>query len=177
MEGQQIMFKAKQGYTLIETALVLALISLLLSVGTPALLQMLHGQQLRAASIDLAMALTLARQEAIMRKHPVLVANKNSNWAEGWQVFVDLNSNGTFDAGEPVIREGDAIAHGLRISGNALVKSYVRYMPNGLAKMQNGAFQAGTITLCHTDGEQAIRRLVLSATGRLRTFKDAAGSC
>lgn len=76
-----------------------------------------------------------------------------------------------------MLRTGDASAAGVRISGNTPVRSYVRYMPSGLAKMQNGAFQAGTITLCHADGEQPIRKLVLSATGRLRTIKEAAGSC
>ncbi|MOA67911.1 hypothetical protein D3C78_1952840 [compost metagenome] len=57
------------------------------------------------------------------------------------------------------------------------VSRYIRYTPTGEAKMHNGAFQAGTITLCHADGEQAIRKLILNPTGRLRTVKEAAGSC
>ena len=76
-----------------------------------------------------------------------------------------------------MLRSGDGVASGVRISGNTPVSRYVRYTPSGEAKMQNGAFQAGTITLCHSDSQQPVRRLILSATGRLRTVQEAAGSC
>lgn len=168
---------SNRGFTLIEAMLALALLSLLLGFAIPAARQMIHGQQLRQVSIDLSMALTLARHESIMRRQPVVLENEDGEWSSGWLVFVDQNGSGALDTGELVLKRADAIAAGVRISGNTPVSRYVRYTPTGEAKMQNGAFQAGTITLCHQDGEQAIRRLVLSATGRLRTFKDAAGSC
>ena len=171
------MLGSSRGFTLIEAMLALALLSMFCAIATPAVRQMIHGQQLRQASIDLAMALIQARQEAIMRKRPVVIANPDGRWDSGWSIFVDQNANGVFDTEELVLRTGDAIAGGVRISGNTLVASYVRYTPTGEAKMHNGAFQAGTITLCHADGEQSIRKLVLSATGRLRTVTEAAGSC
>lgn len=171
------MLGSSRGFTLIEAMLALALLSMLYAIATPAVRQMIHGQQLRQASIDLAMALIQARQEAIMRKQPVVIANPEGTWVSGWRIFVDQNANGVFDTEELVLRTEDAIASGVRISGNTPVASYVRYTPTGEAKMQNGAFQAGTITLCHESGEQAIRRLVLSATGRLRTVKEGPGSC
>lgn len=169
--------KQDLGFTLIEAMVALALLSILASIATPGFTQMIHAQQLRSASIDLALAFTTARHEAITRQRPVLIDNGDGEWASGWQIFVDQNGNGTLDEGELVLRTGDGVASGVRISGNTPVSRYVRYTPSGLAKMQSGAFQAGTITLCHEDGEQAIRRLVLSATGRLRTVKEAAGSC
>lgn len=171
------MLDSIRGFTVIEAMLVLAVLSTLAGIGIPVFRQMIHGQQLRQASIDLGMALILARQEAIMRRRPVLLDNQDGEWATGWQVFVDQNANGAFDSGELVLRIGDGIADGVRISGNMHVHRYVRYMPTGEAKMQSGAFQAGTITLCHEDGKQSIRKLVLSATGRLRTVREAAGSC
>ncbi len=168
------MIKQDRGFTLIEAMVVLALLAILASIATPGFTQMIHAQQLRSASIDLALAFTTARHEAITRQRPVLIDNVDGEWASGWRIFVDQNANGALDEGEPVLRRGASAASGVRISGNTPVSRYVRYMPSGLAQMQNGA---GTITLCHADGEQAIRKLILNPTGRLRTTKEAAGSC
>ncbi|MNO01291.1 hypothetical protein D3C81_2213950 [compost metagenome] len=76
-----------------------------------------------------------------------------------------------------MLQTNDSIAEGVQIVGNAPVSRYVRYTPTGDAKMQSGAFQAGTISLCHESGMQAVRRLVISATGRLRTVIEAVGGC
>ncbi len=171
------MLKQNRGFTLIEAMVALAMLAILASIATPGFTQMIHAQQLRSASIDLALAFTTARHEAITRQRPVLIDNGDGEWANGWRIFVDQNTNGTLDAEELVLRTGDASADGVRISGNTPVSRYVRYMPSGLAQMQNGAFQAGTITMCHADGEQAIRKLILNPSGRLRTVKEAAGSC
>lgn len=171
------MIKQDRGFTLIEAMLVLALLAILASIATPGFTQMIHAQQLRSASIDLALAFTTARHEAITRQRPVLIDNGDGEWASGWRIFVDQNANGALDEGELVLRTGDASAAGVRISGNTPVSRYVRYMPTGVAKLQSGAWQAGTITLCHSDGQQAVRKLVLSPAGRLRTVREAAGSC
>lgn len=171
------MLGSHRGFTLIEAMLVLALLSMILGIGVPAVRQMIHGQQVRKASIDLATALILSRQEAIMRRRAVVLERRDGDWSLGWRIFVDHNGNGAFDAGELVLKTGDAISDGVRISGNTPVSHYVRYLPTGRAKLQSGAFQAGTITLCHADAAQVVRRLIISATGRLRTVKEAAGSC
>lgn len=171
------MLGSNRGFTLIEAIVALALLSMTLGIAIPAIRQMIHSQQLRQASVDLGMALIRARQEAIMRQRAVVLDNQDGEWHSGWHLFVDENGDGAFDAGELVLKTSDAIASGVRITGNTHVSRYVRYTPTGEAKMVNGAFQAGTITLCHSDGQQAVRKLVLSATGRLRTAREGAGSC
>ena len=112
-----------------------------------------------------------------MRKRPVMLANEDGEWSSGWVVFADQNGNGIADTGELVLRRGTASTTGIHITGNTPVSRYVRYTPTGETRMQNGGLQAGTITLCHSDGQQAVRKLVISATGRLRTVKEAVGSC
>ena len=171
------MFTKIRGFTLIEALVTLSLLAILASIAAPSFTHTLHAQQVRSASIDLAMAFILARQEAITRQKPVMIDNQDGEWANGWRIFVDLNADGSHSDDEPLLKTSETIATGVRIGGNAPVSRYVRYTPSGEAKLHNGAFQAGTLTLCHGDGQQRIRRLVLSATGRLRTVSEAAGSC
>lgn len=171
------MLTRNDGFTLVETMVTLSLLAILASLAAPSLTHLRHAQQVHAASIDLAMAFVLARQEAITRHKAVLVDNQDGEWASGWQIFVDLNADGVHNDGEPVLQSSTGSARGVRISGNTPVSRYVRYLASGEAKLLSGAFQAGTITVCHESGQQPLRRLVLSASGRLRTMRDKAANC
>ena len=54
----------------------------------------------------------------------------------------------------------------LRLTGNSTVDDYVSYDAMGVARLINGAFQAGTLTVCEPP---AGRKVVLSSGGRIRT--------
>lgn len=163
-------------YTLIELLTTLALSSALLSTGLPALIEMRHSQSLRAASSSLLQSALLARSESVKRNRPVLVKARNNDWNNGWIVFTDLNNNAELEQGEPLLAEIET-PDGVIIKGNSPVSRYLRYTPTGQTKRLGGAFQAGTLTICHSSGMQQQRRLVLSATGRLRSTVGASGNC
>ena len=171
------MYRHAHGFTLVELLTTLGILALLASFGVPATQRLVGDQQLVAAGNTLAANLAFARSESIKRRRPVMVDNGDGDWASGWQVFVDLNNNGQLDAGEPLLREEAALAADVIAKGNTPVRRYIRYTSLGSAKQLGGAFQAGTLTLCSVSGEQAIRRLVLSATGRIRREKDDPGPC
>lgn len=171
------MFARVRGFTLIEAMLAMALLAVLAGLAAPALTQLRHAQQVRVASIDLASAFVLAREEAITRRQAVLVVSQDGEWSKGWRIFIDLDADGSHDDGEPLLYVGAPRGAGVRIGGNAPVSRYVRYTPSGEARLLSGAFQAGTLTVCHESGRQPLRRLVLSASGRLRIAKGEAGTC
>ncbi|WP_137887435.1 GspH/FimT family pseudopilin [Pseudomonas sp. 2FE] len=166
-----------RGFTLIEALVALAIIAILLGLGVPALTRLIHGQQLQTANHSLLAVFAYARGESIKRRCPVLIAAIDGQWENGWRVFADPNSNGQLDDAEPLLLVAAAPPAGVVIHGNTPVRHYIRYTPTGSAKMQSGAFQAGTLTLCHADEQQAIKRLVLSATGRLRSSRGQPGGC
>ena len=163
-------------YTLIELLTTLAISSVLLGVGLPALIEMRHGQSLRTASTSLFQSALLARSESVKRNRPVLVKARNGDWNKGWIVFTDLNNNAEFESGEPLLAEVETPS-GIIIKGNSPVTRYLRYTPTGQTKRLGGAFQAGTLTLCHSSGNQPVRRLILNAAGRLRSAVDSPGNC
>lgn len=165
-----------RGFTLLEAIVALAVASILIGLAVPALADILARQRLSMATLDITRALAQARHESIMRSRPVLVDNLDGQWSSGWQIFVDKNWNGMRDADEPVVRVGE-IPSGVRIAGNTPVRNYVRYTPSGRALMLSGAFQAGTLTLCNDKGSLPVKRVILSATGRVRTETGAAATC
>lgn len=165
-----------QGFTLLEAIVALAIASILIGLAAPPLANVHARQRLSMATLDITGALTQARHESIMRSRPVLIDNLDGQWSSGWQIFVDKNWNGVRDADEPVVRVGE-VPSGIRIVGNTPVRNYVRYTPSGRALMLSGAFQAGTFTLCSSKGNLPVKRIILSATGRVRTETGAAGTC
>lgn len=166
-----------RGFTLIEALVALTLISLLVSLGLPAMTELIRSHQLRTASHTLHISFNQARQASVTNRVPVLVDNQHGNWSSGWRVYADQNDNARWDEGEPVLAEVGPQPKGLIIKGNAPVRRYVRYVPTGRTSMASGAFQAGTLVLCHTDGKARVRKLVISATGRVRRTHEAPRPC
>jgi type IV fimbrial biogenesis protein FimT len=165
------------GFTLPELLTSLAVLSVLASIAMTGGQQFIANQQLVTASDKLAASLTYARSESIKRQNAVMVDNIDGDWASGWQIFVDSNDNGQLDEGEPLLYQQAPHPGSVIAKGNTPVRRYIRYTSLGNAKMLSGAFQAGTLSICHASGSHAVRRLVLSASGRLRRSRGAAGSC
>lgn len=74
------------GFTLIELLVTLAVIAVLMAVGTPSFRSFTNGQSIRSASFDLNHSLTLARSEAVKRNGLVTVTRRNNDWSLGWTV-------------------------------------------------------------------------------------------
>lgn len=169
--------QTSRAFTLYELLISIAISALLLGVAVPGAQNIAHNQQLISTSNTLTASLTLARSESIKRRLPVLVDNGDGSWKSGWQVFVDTNNNGLRDTDESVLLQVEAVPEGVVAKGNRPVRRFIRYTPSGSTELISGAFQAGTLTLCHATGHQAVRRLILSASGRLRRTKGQPGVC
>jgi type IV fimbrial biogenesis protein FimT len=170
------MYKSIKGFTLHELMTSLAILALTASLGLPTLYNFIHDYRLRAAANDLLMAALLARSEAIKRNTPVILAAKSGSWSSGWEAYPDYNYSGTRDGAENTLLEGNEQPK-LDIRGNQPVATYIRFSPSGRAKLLGGAFQAGTITLCHPNSRASQRELVLSSMGRLKLQKLSHQGC
>lgn len=168
------------GFTLVEALVVLAMASILAVVAVPSFDALRRSSSLAAASNEMLAALHLARSEAIKRGVRTVVCVSpdgvdcatGGGWQQGWLVFHDPNNNALHEPGEPALWERAALPGQLRVTGNTPVVRYVSYTPVGDTRQTSGAYQIGTITLCHRDDPGGpARQIVISSTGRPRTVK------
>jgi type IV fimbrial biogenesis protein FimT len=118
-------------------------------------------------------SLTLARSEAIKRNLRVALCKSADgalcttagDWAQGWLVFVDRDSDGTFDAGEDVLRTQAALPGEFTLN-NSNARDWYAYRPDGSAA-SSGGLVTGTFRVCPPTGDSSrARRVVTNITGR-----------
>jgi type IV fimbrial biogenesis protein FimT len=93
-------------------------------------------------------------------------------------MFEDVNSNGLWDIGEELLQQRSRMNFNVSAKGNSTVDRYVSFGPNGRSLSLNGAFQAGSITLC-TRGmrDQEAWYLVVNGLGRSRLDRVQIEAC
>ena len=110
--AKQTLYKTgRTGFSLLELLMVLTVLGILASLGTPSLVQGLHLMHLRADSRQLHSYLTAARHQAVSHSVTVLLCPQSSmvartcahglsSWDSGWLLFRDLNADNELQADE-----------------------------------------------------------------------------
>ena len=176
---------ACNGAFLIELLLVTATVGVLMGLALPSLGAMLQAQKSITVANHLLASLHFARSEAIKRNARVVVCKSADGlvcsgvgaWDQGWLVFHDRDNNAQRSLDEDLVQTHLGSEDGLRLSGNGPVANYVSYAANGRARTIQGAFQAGTVTLCPTMAGGAVRRIIIGAPGRPRLEQGSPADC
>jgi type IV fimbrial biogenesis protein FimT len=177
-------FAGPGGFTLPELLVTLAVMAVLLTLAAPALSAAFVSSKLSTLANSFLSNLYLARSEAIKRNARAAICPSadgsacaaSGGWHQGWLVFHDANNNAALDGGEAVVQTQAALPPEFRLTGNTPVATYISYSPSGATELVSGAFQAGTLTLCHVASTQA-RQIVINSTGRPRILKTTVTSC
>lgn len=170
------------GITLIEALVVISILSILTALATPQFQTLHERRQTQQAVNDFKSTLLFARSEAIRRGGQVAIqkqnngtgicknATTNQDWSCGWFVFIDHNSNGTWNASEPKLHEVqlNGQVNVMHTSGGRSFRVDRYGMASGLnakgltfSPERSGISSAATQTLCMSSG------------GRIRTVHDA----
>jgi type IV fimbrial biogenesis protein FimT len=104
--------KTQRGFTLTEMLVVIAIVTIMLSIAVPSYKYISNSYRMAGEVNGLLGDAQFARSEAIKEGQQVVLCTSTTQtscagvttWQSGWIVCVDLNNNGTCDAGEPVLR-------------------------------------------------------------------------
>ncbi len=173
--------KSLRAFTLIELLIVLALLSVLLTLAAPSFRDFYRSSQLSSQVNNLVAALQTAKNEAVKHNaYTYLVPNDGASWDSGWMVFVDTNFDGIFTQGQDIrIMQNEAFPGTLQVraTGSASGASpYVSFDGSGYPRTNSGTRLGLTFTVNVRDltGSQAVqntRNIKLAVTGRLRSCR------
>ena len=158
--------KHQRGLTLIEQAMVLAIMAVLVTIAAPSMHRMLGRSRLQSAQIDLIAGLRQARYSAV--SHGVITlfcpspdglrCADSSRWESGWLTAVDRDDDKQPD--HAPMYTGSA-PPGVRVL-SSVGRHHVRFRPDGSARGTNLTF-----TLCLPGQHAQVLTVVVSNPGRV----------
>jgi len=172
-----------KGFTLIEMLVVLAIISIIVTLSTP-LSNIYKSNRVSTQVQEFVGSLNVARNEAVSRGVPVSICIRNTveidgvptlvcagdagdtdDWSAGWLVFIDRDSDCVIDPNidptldDTVINQRNAMATGFSLE---VQHHCIRYTAAGITPATNGLW-----TLCDPSGTAGLKRgISLSVSGR-----------
>ncbi len=165
--------KKQNGLTLIELIIALSIMSILSSYALPSFYQLKLKKQLESERNRLTASLQFARSLSIMKQSTVIVCpslsgqscDNQSNWHEGWIIFLDKDSNRQLDAEDTVLRREDAMFEQITAI-SSIHRSKIRYTTIGFSPGTNLS-----INFCDQRGEEKAIALIVSNSGRVKQSK------
>lgn len=176
---------AYRGLTLVELMITLVILSVTVTMATPAMQQLVQGSRLRTETSRLLHAINLARSEAVFRNTPVSLCPSamatsgmpdcGGELADGWIVFTNRNRDTVVDAGsDEVLGAFESVPPGYRLTnlaGTRAADELITYLPDGSSRRNL------SLLICPPAGHRARPwSVVLNTVGRARAARDE-GRC
>jgi len=163
-----------EGVTLIEAMVTLAVVSIVLAVGVPAVRDIVATNRMSVAVNDLVTSLHISRTEAVKRAERMVLCSSGAwdspdtgcqvgNLGNGWIIFADANRDNARDPGETIVLGHGPLGDGIDL----IAPNFVSFSDLGVPVPNDIDF-----LLCDERGNRATggvtagRKINLTATGR-----------
>jgi len=155
-----------KGLTLIELVTILAITSITLMIGAPALAGVVNSNRVATELNHLSATLRYAWSEAITTNQIVVACPssdgktclKTKQWEKGWLIYVDKNDDRKLDADDEIKRVFEAMPKGFSVTYNAFgpPRRYIPFYPT------DGMRTDGTYSFCIKGFPELSRALIVS---------------
>ena len=181
---------AARGFTLIEILVVVAVVSIMLSIAVPSFTSFISSYKATAAINDFLQSVVQTRNEAMRQSRSMTMAPVTpGDWRSGWIIFHDTASgacptkpNAVVDTTEQasVVFRHEALPASISVvngagSGNAFTDStatYISFDGTGYSRQYCAGAQVGGIVMTNLTGSSTeSRTLCLAAMGRARVVR------
>lgn len=168
----------ERGFTLLELMVVVIVLALLLAIALPTFEATINNNRLAGASNELMASIQTARMEAVRRNQRAAVClSDNAKSAaptcatsdiNGWITFVDANKNGTFNAGDTLLRTA-SIPGKVEVHDSTNIAGSISFRSDGFARTSAGDLLFGAIDLCidTTHVAKNVRHVIIGAGSRV----------
>jgi type IV fimbrial biogenesis protein FimT len=151
------------GFTLIELAVIIAIVGVLSGIAVPSFVGWLPKYRLSSSADDIQALVQNARLRAVKENaHVAVLLDPDNDGLDGdYLVFVDQNSNWSKDAGEALVAQGE-VARGIRITGTGYANNRFSFNSRGLCLEGNGS-----VTLRNSKGKTKTVNIEMTGSSRI----------
>lgn len=182
------------GFNLVELMVVIAVMAALMGIAIPSFQYVSNSGRVSGPANELLASLQLARMESVRRGQRTVVCRSDNadqatpactttagNWP-GWIAFIDTDRDGTFDAGEVLLRATSVNAPATVTPSAAVsgASNQVVFRPDGFSRTNAGALLAAQIRVCvaTTTPTENARDVAITAGSRFSVLRvNGAGAC
>jgi type IV fimbrial biogenesis protein FimT len=174
--------KRRNGFTLVELAVVVGTLCILVSIAVPGFINWLPDYRLKSASRDIVSYFQLAKLTAVKKNTTCSITFNESVDGESYDyvVFMDSDNDLRYDAGEAVVKKvlfseryngvgfdtSQGGGDGLTFSNNGNGDPSIAFRSNGLTRDQAGNLTSGTAFLINSKNKAS--SVVVSSAGNIR---------
>ena len=169
----------KNGFSLLELMIALAIAAILLGLAVPSLQSFVGSSEMSATNNQFVYSLQTARSEAIKRAGPVGLCPSadpladepscgSGNYANGWIVFVDSDASGTRSAADEVVLQSEAVSPAFTFTADTVFADRIYFNGSGTSTNPTGIPQSGSVRIDYKGGS-AKRDVKVAANGRITT--------
>jgi type IV fimbrial biogenesis protein FimT len=124
--SQRVPWTRSEGFTLVELMVTVSVLVIFLGIAAPSLGTFMTRNQVAAVKSLFASSMALARSEAARAGAPVILRAASGGatgnaYANGWDLYLDVDQNGSVSTGDTLLRHYEAIPPGVTLNGSTSI--------------------------------------------------------